>query len=636
MKKFERLKACRLCAVLTVLWIGVPQVVSQSSSGDWNHRFQEVLRVSGNLPVVKSESLLRSLLSDATTRDQEAAAALALARLLTNGAAERQREADAFFEQAVRAGSGQIGLDARNAWGVALLRQGRPGEAAEVFRALLTDVLPRLQGINASTRARYLYNYGVALEQEGQIEESLTIYEKALRRDPGLARASDALVQIFEQHSPGGKTIPASGSICIASLDALFGPLLDSGRTETAARYLAILWENRLIFGERDQVFPRWAYWLVRYLTIARVSLADFERNWLPRFQDASIEEAIRNSPWLGRVREAYLANLPVVLERLPAQDRTSPWSWQAENAKAFAELLQVVGEAYRAQGRSQAALARYALAWSSAGSWKAGVYLTDFLQQAPAELDPDTRIIASLAAASRETEFSPSDAAGWRDLSHFHVLLAQAQQENGSPLEALDSWKRAVEAHEAANKQAGRTELAPGLYAGLGNAYEHAGLLDNARSYLLTAGEQYRAIARPDLARAILPGIFEDREEIAAMEELHDPPSYAPSPSNDPRIAVGEGIVVTAITTMGDLGLFRLRAPDLPSEVNRSFLADKMVAVIVKIDRYGKGRVQAIVFPAGTPKPLVNVLTRELGMEVEKMTWSYPEHFLVRVEFIW
>jgi CHAT domain-containing protein len=214
------------------------------------------------------------------------------------------------------------------------------------------------------------------------------------------------------------------------------------------------------------------------------------------------VEESVRLLPWLVRIVEVYRADLPIVLDPQRAQELTAPWPAQAETASAFSGLLLTLGDADLDRGDRRSAAARYALAWSSVGNWKAGVYLADLVQRAPAELDADGHILSTLAAASVRREMAPTGVEGWRDLSRFHVVLAQDHEKRAFSELALKDWERALAAHRWANDLASEDLPAPGLYAGLGEAYLRAERPGDAAMRLQTAAEQYLTAGRSDEAR--------------------------------------------------------------------------------------------------------------------------------------
>jgi tetratricopeptide (TPR) repeat protein len=390
--------------------------------------------------------------------------------------------------RALREPSGRPALDARNAWGLALLRQGRDQEAVEVL-----SELERLQratpGVPDLVRSRYLYNWAVALERTSSPRAAVAVYGESLRLDPGFEKAASALAR-------SSAAVPDAEVAVL--FDGLFAPLLATGRSDEAAEYLRPLLRQE----SRPSAERRLLLWLVRVLVASQVDPDSFRKEWKPSLAGKRPDA----SPRVARIVAAYEADLPLVLDPARARDLTAPWSADPEQAVAFSTLLRTVGDAYRRQGDRKSALARYALAWTSAADWQAAVYVVETMRQSPAELDPGDQIFNSCLSEPLRDALVPRDEAGWRDLARWHALLAQELEKRSTGSadapRILEQWRRAVEAHERANAQTPVPEPAPGFYAGLAAAYRRSGAPEAAMERDRTAAEQYLTLERPDLAQ--------------------------------------------------------------------------------------------------------------------------------------
>lgn len=449
----------------------------------------------------------RKAIELATGPQERAEIALEHARVLAS-VPDQRAEVDRLYGAAIQEASGRLRVDASNSYGVFLLQQGDAKKAASVL-SILREELDGSTDMEPAERSRFLYNYGVALERSGRAEEASMVYFQSFELDPGFMPACDAVFR-------------TTGS---DSRARVVERLLEEGNLDSARDYLQASFQSGTPESYPDLVVL-WA----RYLTAAKVGPGEDFRNTLklpPGWRDGPAGARI------GLIEEAYAGELPLVLDPDQGMLYASFWS---DDKEVFSNLLRMLGEGFLRAGRHREALHSYALAWSSARNMDAAVDLASLLLAKREKVDPQGQVIDQLVSilfAGKGEAYLGGD---WPNILRFHTVLGTIFERqdrwgsSGEPRSAIFQWERALQALQRLEGTADAPDrnLAPGLHARLGTAYEAVGRNKEAVSQFLLAGEQYVKLGWPDNARApvrqaeaLAPTSVEEAERLTSLKRV-------------------------------------------------------------------------------------------------------------------
>jgi tetratricopeptide (TPR) repeat protein len=399
-------------------------------------------------------------------------------------AERRKKQAEDLYHLALAGAEGELGLRARNDYGVFLFRSGRAAEATEVFGKVAPG--PWLGPDGAARRARFLYNYGQVLEHVGRTQDAIPLYLKAMQLDIRFAPAREAAKRLAEE--PAGAKLPAETDPALP----LAQELLDQKRFPEAEALLVQLADdpNRL---RSDS--GKFADLFLRYLVEAQIDPPRFTHVWDQPSQRLQKALAPPMSERIGEIRSAYLANLPTDWQPYAAASLFPSWS-DTDRVGPFSDLLKRIGDAFAEEGDPHRALERYAQATSLNPADHGGdLYLASLLVEHRQRLDPQGELLARFVherGAQPENLREPKDL---EQLVFLHSLLAADARDHqrwgpeDDPQTAIYQWQQALEANSklvaVAPEQAHQR---PALYEQLALAYEGLGDPEKAAAYRVAA----------------------------------------------------------------------------------------------------------------------------------------------------
>ena len=437
--------------------------------------------------VQETEIRYKEALVKAAGPQQRAEINLDHARILAS-VPDRRAEVDRLYGAAIQEASGRLRVDASNSYGVFLLQQGDSAKAASVLSTIKGE-LDSSKDMEPEERSRFLYNYGVALERSGQVEEASAAYLQSFELDPGFMPACDAVFRTAGSESRARvvERLLAEGSLDSAR-DYLRNDLKASFESGTPESYpdLVVLW--------------------ARYLTAAKVGpgqdirkAVGISADWVDGPAGARI----------GMIEQSYAGKLPLVLDPQEGMLYASFWRDGKGSVEVFSNLLRMLGDGFLRAGRHQQALHSYALAWSSSENLDAAVDLASLLLAAREKVDPQGQVLDHLVSVLFEGKGQAYLGSDWPAILRFHTILGTIFERqgkwgsSGDPRSAVFQWEHALNALERV--PAHDRNLAPGLHAHLGTAYEAVGRKKEALSQFLLAGEQYLKLGWPDTAATSL-----------------------------------------------------------------------------------------------------------------------------------
>jgi BON domain len=399
---------------------------------------------------------------------------------------------------------------AGNAAALELLRQGHSAEAAKVFAGREADVLAAAD-LKPADKALFLYNYGVALQQSHQADEAARRFLKSRELDPRVKEPVEAFLTLpwAELRHPSESVTPLI-ALLLAQKD-----LVHAGAALRFALMPAAAGDPAFY----DALLPL----LARYLTAARVGARELSGDWQPLLARASAAMDTRARDRAQLITQAYLSDMKVILDPERARAYTAPW--QGGHEGDFAALLTAVGGQFQSAGSLDAALARYALAWSSAEQLEAAVQIAALLLSYRSQVDADGLILEGFIASIFESKGQAYLQGDWPHAFRLHSLLAgifekqRAWGSEGNPRSAIFQLSHALQASQRLDdKDLALRDAVPGLHARLGRALKQAGRARDAVKEYLAAARSYLAANRPEAAEAAL-WLAREAAAPAAME---------------------------------------------------------------------------------------------------------------------
>lgn len=430
---------------------------------------------------------------------------------------------------------------ADNAAALELLRQGKSAEAVKAFASREADVLAAAD-LKPADKALFLYNYGVALQQSHQADEAARRFLRSRELDPRVEEPVDAFLTLpwAELRHPSESVTPLI-ALLLAQRDLVHaGATLGFALTPAAAGDPAFY----------DGLLPL----LARYLTAARVGAKEFSGKWQPRLAKAAPAMDARARDRAQLITQAYLSDMKVILDPDRARAYTAPWQGAQEGD--FAGLLTAVGSQLQSEGSLGAALARYALAWSSAEHPEAAVQIAALLLSYRSQLDADGRILEGFIASLFQSKGQAYLRGDWSSAFRLHSLLAgifekqRAWRSDGNPRGVIFQLTQALQDSEHLDqKDLALRDTVPSLHARLGRAWKQTGRTPDAVQEYLAAARSYLDANRPEgtatvlwLAReaagaaAIDPAQQRDMDELGAKASAAEAKLAAESKPSDGR----------------------------------------------------------------------------------------------------
>ncbi len=402
--------------------------------------------------------------------------------------ARRAAQAEEMYRSAISEAEGDLRLRAHNDFGVFLLRRGQAGQASTVLGKISGAPWPGEDG--PTLRARYLYNWGQALELSRHEDEAYPRYLEAMRLDPQFVQPRKAALRLA--------SLPATTSRSAGPPLLLVKELLDQKHLAEAESSLRLVADNpgRLGAGDREL----FADLLLRYLTDAAVEPGEFTRTWKGSVESLSEGLPAPAGDRLRDIRDAYLAELPV---EFPSSGEAGPrfraWS-DAGRVRPFSDFLKMVGDAYATRGELRRSLERYSQAVRlDPTNSTARLYLTNLLVSYSGQLDPEGNLLDRWQTAGVESE-TARDPQELKNYVHLHSLLGE-HFEKENPRVALAHLRRAVDIEE----RIADIGPSPVLRQRLGAAYETLGEMDLAAREYRAAQADHRSPSNDEKARDLL-----------------------------------------------------------------------------------------------------------------------------------
>lgn len=430
---------------------------------------------------------------------------------------------------------------ATNNLSTVLLRLSRPAEAIERMSALLPNVA-------ANDRPRFLYNYGLCLEQARRIPEALAVYLEIIRGNqevrPALERA---------KRLTAGKT-EATLDLCLA--------LIHIGELDKAESLLRSLLSQpeRL----RDASELRFSSTLATFLTESRLAPDELRRTWQADL-DSLANALSTSSQRVSGLVKGYLAPLPASVEPAAAEAAFPGWQENGEMQKTFSALLHSVGRLYARSGQSSSALSRFALAYAMDPENRDALsYALNLLASDPGQLDPERKLLDRISDRVQGNAEWLTDANAATD---FYALFGAAMEARvpldgqEARLQAIAAWERALASKFLSGEPAANeTDSFPAatLHRSLAQAYAESGQHDRSFRQYLAAAEGFARAGR----------------ELEASKLLNAARSLPYEPSADERFQLANLLPAPAVTVTAFLDPkssdARRTVPELLQRINR------------------------------------------------------------------
>jgi tetratricopeptide (TPR) repeat protein len=466
-----------------------------SAQGDlhaYNSYLQSAASLEAQRQIDVAGELYARAVGAAPSRTERVEAWLAWAGLLSrnpgSGEVARQRasKAEALYTSALSQGEGDLKLKTHNDFGVFLLRHGLVDKAATVLAQIEDASWSGPDG--PSLRARYLYNYGQALERSHHPADAYSRYLEAIRLDPEFELTREAANRLANQPSPpNGRPFPDP------TLPLTKALLTQNRLPEAGSSLLRLASQPDRLRTENPEGFVDL---LVQYLTNAQVDPEQFDRRWkasVVNLQGALPSPATER---LEEIRNGYTAALGVEFHPGAATATFKAWS-DADRVRPFSNFLKMVGDAYASRGNLRSSLERYSQAVSlDPTNSAAALFLTNLLVEYSSQLDPQGTLLYQWTEQSRGAEektHSPSDL---KHYVHLHSLLGTHFEREkvwgpeANPQTALFQWRQAVQTQEKI------AAIDPGEVAPKASLYEHLGSTYEALGYKAQAAREYRTAA--------------------------------------------------------------------------------------------------------------------------------------------
>ena len=479
--------------------------------------FKEALKLAGS---AVEKATLTLEYADALSRN---------ARLRGNSGRLAEKAA-LLYKKVIPVLSGEPKVKAANNLGSLLLRRNRPKEALDALLA----AQPETVHLKGPPKARYLYNLGRALEENGKAGEGLRYYQDASMEDPSFDPAARAALRLLGAVRIQDRMVPRTAR--------WVSVLVENGETGVPEKALCIL------LREAPGLSPRSANLLlgtlVRYLALASIHPDAFQAQWLPRLERlAKTRPGTRAA--VSYLRFLYLENTQPDFNFHRARYRARALSGVIPGPDPFriiSTLCTVIGGYYLDRKDVNRALSAYASAWTADTTNTTAAYasarlLLDFPKQIPRSGDILDEFIVFLFMQKGRAYLGED----WPNILRFHLVLASIYTGKGQwgspgdPHGAVFQLEHAIKAHARVKRSGRPGDAGPiaKVKQRLAWVYEQKGELRRAGRIYLDAmktaiGEDNEGLAKEIAARLLASpagyGIPEDQidrlKDIAGGQE--------------------------------------------------------------------------------------------------------------------
>jgi hypothetical protein len=427
--------------------------------------------------------------------DTEAESSLRLARAIELSGSKGTLDDASFaqaklaYDRAIQFGNPGQQASARNGLASMLLRRGDPAGAVTQLRAI------DLAKVDASHRAVYRYNLGLANEKSGNWAEAYSSYLGAIGDKPEYGSAAQATFALLQR-----STQPR-----ISEAVQFNNSLLSTGQISSAGGYTKQLLERWA--GKPDS--QRLLAALLQYYSVSPLTLDDLrEREWPYLQQIASsapeLAEPIRD------IQVACFGSFPPMFEHYQALDFFRGWAGGDWQQAAMGQMLKRAGDEFKQSGKFQDALSRYAAAWALSFDADAALYAASVLHDHRQFIDSNERLFDQLLNGIIEVKGMDYSKLDWPNILRMHTLLGtifEQEKHWGSETElrsAIFQWNRAIYAEAQIRHSNPQYPPSPELYMKLANAYQQTGN-SKALELYLTAAQAFADTGNVKQARSAL-----------------------------------------------------------------------------------------------------------------------------------
>jgi tetratricopeptide (TPR) repeat protein len=378
--------------------------------------------------------------------------------------------AEQAYEHALSIGTARQRLLAGNDLCVLLTNQGKYGEAVERWRSV------NYSELEPSERFVYDYNFGRALEGNGNFKEAYEKYKRSVMLQPKFDAAGDAAFRVLQKNKVFDST-PQS----IEEAANLAAAVLAGGGVDLAARQL----RSSLELWSTEPAAQNLLAVLLRYYVAAPIDEDDFTRSqadFLSKLSHGPLGGAI------GEVFRAYMDNFRPAFTRHPELSEASAvelfpvWTESSPPQRNdFSRLLKRIGDFFDAKHDPMKALERYSVAWAiDDQNEEAVLYAAGVLRDNGPAVDPDGTLFKELIDS---VFFEKSEAYRERksaDIFRLHLVLGnifEKREQWGSPDEtqsAVFQLQHAALTDEVLRQEHPDRPPVPGLHLSLANVYRH------------------------------------------------------------------------------------------------------------------------------------------------------------------
>jgi tetratricopeptide (TPR) repeat protein len=404
---------------------------------------------------------------------------------------ERVSEARTAYSEAIRLGTPKQRVQAQNDLAVLSLKRGDSRQAVATLREV--DV----QALEPEQRSLYTYNYGRALELNGNGPEAYQKYTQALEQDPGFDLATEGAFRLLRAFRP-----PRVGEAA-----RLAETLLSRGQQKSAARELRRALEAWAAEPDAQRLLAV----LLRYYAAARTDPSQFRRSEWPALRNLA-DRGPQLAPAIRQIATAYAGEVPVFVERGSARGFFNAWSPESWKSEPFSRLLKTIGDSYDRAEQPRQALALYSGAWSlDPTNTEAALYVALTLRDHAEGLDPGGRLLDRLTESVFEEKGIAYQQLDWVNILRQHVLLATIFEKQGrwgprsNPRSAFFQWTNALRADDQVRQRDPGFPLSPGIYLHLGECQARVGDPGLAWNAFAKAANAFLKVSKPEEAAAAL-----------------------------------------------------------------------------------------------------------------------------------
>ena len=393
------------------------------------------------------------------------------------------------YSRAIEVGDASQQASARNGLATLLLHKGDPAGALAQLQAI------NLQQVDASHRAVYRYNLGVANEKAGKWTEAYSSYIAAIADKPDYESSAEATFRLL-------RSAPTPH---VAEAVKFNEALLSAGQISFAGTYTRQLLEIWAGSPDSQQLLAA----LLRYYAVSPLTLEDLRERELP-YLNRVVSAAPHLGKAVGNLQLACFGRFAPVFEPYQARDVFGAWGDQEWQREAMAGMLKRAGDLLKEKGSFQDALARYSAAWALGLDSDAALYAASLLHDQRPLIDANQELFDQLLRGIIEVKGMDYRRVDWPNILRMHTLLGsifEQEKKWGSETElrsAIFQWRHAIDAESQIRKTNPNYPRSPMLYVKLANAYREKGD-PQAVDFYLSAAEVFAASENAKQARSAL-----------------------------------------------------------------------------------------------------------------------------------